>query len=49
MVRSLAGTPPQGVPAQDLLAFAGVISPEDALQMTQAIEQGCEQVDANAW
>ena len=49
MIRSLAGAPPQGVPARELLAFAGVISPEDARQMTQAIEEGCEQVDANAW
>jgi len=49
LVRSLATAPPQGVPAQDLLAFAGVISPEDARQMIQAIEEGCEQVDANAW
>jgi len=49
MVRSLAGAPAQGVSAQDLLAFAGVISPEDARQMIQAIEEGCEQVDANAW
>jgi len=49
MVRSLVGTPPQGVPAEELLAFAGVISPEDARQMTQAIDEGCEQVDANAW
>ncbi len=48
-VRSLAGAPPQGVPAEDLLAFAGVMSPEDARQMSQAIEEACEQVDANAW
>jgi hypothetical protein len=48
MVRSLASAPPKGVPAQDLLAFAGVISPEDARQITLAIEQGCEQVDSNA-
>lgn len=49
MVKSLAGAPPQGARAQDLLAFAGVISPEDARQMSLAIEEGCEQVDANAW
>lgn len=49
VVRSLASVPPQGVPAHDLLAFSGVISPEDARQMSQAIEEGCEQVDADAW
>ena len=49
MVKSLAGAPPQGAPVEDLLALAGAISSEDAHQMLQAIEEGCEQVDANAW
>jgi len=49
MVKSLTGPPPKGTPAHELLACAGVISAEDARQMTQAIEEGCERVDANAW
>jgi hypothetical protein len=49
IVRSLANQRPQGVPAKDLLAFAGVISAEDAREMAEAIEEGCERVDANAW
>jgi hypothetical protein len=49
IVRSLASQRPQGVPAKDLLPFAGVISAEDAREMADAIEEGCERVDANAW
>ena len=49
IVRSLASQRPQGVPAKDLLAFAGVLSAEDAREMVEAIEEGCERVDANAW
>jgi hypothetical protein len=49
IVRSLASQRPQGVAAKDLLAFAGVISAEDAREMIAAIEEGCERVDANAW
>jgi len=49
IVRSLGNQRPQGVPARDLLAFAGVISAEDAREMVAAIEEGCERVDANAW
>ena len=48
IVRSLASQPPQGVPAKDLLPFAGTISAEDARQMSEAIEEGCERVDTNA-
>jgi hypothetical protein len=49
IVRSLASQRPKGVPAKDLLVFAGVISAEDAREMVNAIEEGCEKVDANAW
>jgi hypothetical protein len=38
-----------GVPGKDLLKFAGTISSEDAQQMIQAIEEGCEQIDASKW
>lgn len=47
--RALAISTPQGIPGQQLLIFAGGISSEDAQLMREAIEQGCEQVDANEW
>ena len=34
---------------KDLMEFVGVISLEDAQQMREAIEQGCEQVDEREW
>ena len=49
VVRSLASQKPQGVPAKDLLPLTGAITAEDARQMMNAIEEGCERVDANAW
>jgi hypothetical protein len=47
--RALTLSTPRGVPGQQLLRFAGTISPDDANLMREAIEQGCEQVDANEW
>ena len=49
VVRSLASLKPQGVPAQELLPLTGAITAEDARQMMNAIEEGCERVDAKAW
>jgi hypothetical protein len=44
--RALAISVPRGVPGQQLVSFAGTI-PLDGLQlMHQAIEEGCEQVNA---
>ena len=40
---------PRGIPSQELLKFAGVVGPEDCRAMMEAIEAGCEQVDANEW
>ena len=40
---------PKGTPAADLLRFAGTIGPEDARQMTEAIEAECERIDPNEW
>jgi hypothetical protein len=40
---------PIGRPGKDLLDFAGGINPDDLSLMTQAIEQDCEQVNANDW
>ena len=47
--RALAQSTPRGVPGQQLLRFAGTITPHDAQLMCEAIEQGCEQIDANEW
>ncbi len=47
--RALAQSAPRGVPGRQLLRLAGTISPEDAELMREAIERGCEQVDANEW
>jgi hypothetical protein len=47
--RALAQSAPRGVPGQQLLRFAGTITPHDAQLMREAIEQGCEQIDANEW
>jgi hypothetical protein len=47
--RALTLSTPHGVPGQQLVRFAGAISPEDARLMHEAIQQGCEQVDADEW
>lgn len=40
---------PPGVPLRSLLKFAGVLSPEEAAEMTKAIEEGCGQIDHEGW
>lgn len=40
--RALAVSAPHGVPGQQLLRFAGTISPDDVHLMREAIEHGCE-------
>ena len=42
-------TRPRSATGKDLRHLAGTISPEDAGQMRDAIEQGCEQVDDREW
>lgn len=44
--QTLQGSAPSGVPGQSLLSFAGAISADDLALMSEAIEEGCEQVDA---
>lgn len=39
----------RGTPGKDLLRLAGTISEEDARRMMEAIEEGCEQIDASKW
>ena len=47
-VRSQATTP-AGEPGSALLRFAGLISPADLDQISQAIQEGCEGIDPNGW
>lgn len=47
--RALTLSAPRGVPGKQLLHFAGTIPADDVQRMREAIEQGCEQVDANEW
>jgi hypothetical protein len=47
--RALANTNLEGTRGKDLLRFAGTIEPSDLKEMTEAIEQDCEKVDANEW
>jgi len=45
--RALAASAPHGVPGRQLLQFAGTVPPDDLQLMRQAIEDGCELIDAN--
>jgi len=47
--RALALSAPRGISGKQLLRFAGAMPPEDIRSMREAIEQGCERIDANEW
>ncbi len=47
--QALATSTPRGIPGHILLRFAGSIPPDDVRRMHQAIEEGCEQINANEW
>ncbi len=50
VVEALGATAkPPGLPGASWAQFAGSISPEDLALMEQAIEEGCEKVDTDAW
>ena len=42
-------TRPPGAPPESLLRMAGSIPVADCVEMEQAVEEGCGQVNANAW
>jgi len=46
---SLAQPRPRGTPGKRLLEFAGILSPEEATAMMNAIEEDCERIDPNEW
>ncbi len=39
----------RGVPGRELLHFAGALSPEEAHEMMEAIDEDCGKVDLSAW
>lgn len=48
-VASLAGSAPKGECGAALRQFASSLDATSARQMAQAIEEGCERVDAGEW
>jgi hypothetical protein len=48
-VTSLASSAPMGERGAALRQFASSLDADSARQMTQAIEEGCERVDAGEW
>lgn len=48
-VRALVKEEVQGTPGQQLLRFAGSISPDDLQLICEAISQDCERVDLDEW
>jgi hypothetical protein len=47
--RALAEATPEGVPGDELLQFAGIMTPSEADEFLRGIEEDCERVDPNAW
>jgi hypothetical protein len=47
--RALALSAPVGVPGRELVRFGGVIPREALEQISSAIEEGCERIDADGW
>jgi hypothetical protein len=47
--RALEMTTHAGVPGAGLISFAGCIPPDDLGVIAQAVEEGCERVDAHEW
>jgi hypothetical protein len=48
-VRALAETDPQGVPGDKLLQFSGIMTPEEAREFLNSIEEDCERINPNEW
>ena len=47
--RSLSRVPPKGVSGEALLKHFGAWSEEEADAIAEAIEEGCERVNLDAW
>lgn len=46
---SLVHPRPRGTPGRELLRFAGIMTPEEGKAMMDAIEEGCERIEADEW
>jgi hypothetical protein len=42
-------TAPAGTPGRNLMSFVGSIDPADLEAMAEAIQEGCEKIEPNAW
>ncbi len=42
-------TTPAGTPGRNLMRFVGSIDPADLEAMAEAIQEGCEKIEPNAW
>ncbi len=40
---------PAGTPGRNLMRFVGSIDPADLKAMAEAIQEGCEKIEPNAW
>jgi hypothetical protein len=47
--RALAESEPQGVPGDKLLQFSGMMTPEEAREFLQSIEEDCERIEPGDW
>lgn len=47
--RSLSENGLKSVSGKDLLRFAGTIEKDDLKKITQAVNDGCENINANEW
>jgi hypothetical protein len=47
--RALAESTPRGTPGDELLKFAGIMTPSEADEFLRGIEEDCERVDPNEW
>jgi hypothetical protein len=48
-VHGLVSHLPKGASVEDLMQLAGSLDEKSALEMMQAIEEGCERVDLDEW
>src|SRR4051812_2762297 len=48
-IRQLKRPRPVGTPPAVLQRFIGILNEQDAREIEKAIEEGCEQINENAW
>ena len=49
LVHSLVAELPKGASGADLMTLAGTLDADSAREMREAIAEGCEQIDPDAW